>query len=210
MEFWLKQDNETFKLPVPPKEYTVSRSCNNGTIEVENIGEVSFIGKTGLATATLESFFPNKVYNFCQYRTFPKPKDCVAIIEKWQNSGKPVRYTITGTNVNMECTIENFEYKEQDGTGDIFFTLELKEYRRIVLETQKVMSASTVKPVVTTSKRPVVKSTAKTYTVVKGDSLWLIAKKVYGNGNRWKEIQNKNKDKIKNANLIYPGQVLLI
>ena len=48
----------------------------------------------------------------------------------------------------------------------------------------------------------------KTYTVVKGDCLWNIAKKYLGSGSKWREIYNLNKDKIKNANLIYPGQVL--
>lgn len=48
----------------------------------------------------------------------------------------------------------------------------------------------------------------RTYTVVKGDCLWNIAKKHLGNGARWREIWNLNRDKIKNPDLIYPGQVL--
>ena len=35
-----------------------------------------------------------------------------------------------------------------------------------------------------------------------------ICKKVLGDGNKWREVYNLNKDKIKNPNLIYPGQVL--
>lgn len=49
-----------------------------------------------------------------------------------------------------------------------------------------------------------------TYTVVKGDCLWNIAKKFYGSGGKWGVIFNANKDIIKNASLIYPGQVLVI
>ncbi len=48
------------------------------------------------------------------------------------------------------------------------------------------------------------------YTVVKGDCLWNIAKKFYGKGSQYTVIYNANKDKIKNPNLIYPGQVLII
>lgn len=51
---------------------------------------------------------------------------------------------------------------------------------------------------------------ADTYTVVKGDSLWKIAKSVYGKGSMWKTIYEANKDIIKNPNLIYVGQVLEI
>jgi nucleoid-associated protein YgaU len=50
----------------------------------------------------------------------------------------------------------------------------------------------------------------RTYTVVRGDSLWKIAAKFYGNGSRWPDIFNANRGQIKNANLIYPGQVFVI
>ena len=49
-----------------------------------------------------------------------------------------------------------------------------------------------------------------TYTVKKGDCLWNIAKKFYGNGSKYTKIYEANKDKIKNPQLIYAGQVLVI
>lgn len=48
----------------------------------------------------------------------------------------------------------------------------------------------------------------KVYTVVEGDSLSKIAKKELGDGNRWPEIYELNKDQIENSDLIYPDQVL--
>jgi nucleoid-associated protein YgaU len=50
------------------------------------------------------------------------------------------------------------------------------------------------------------------YTVKKGDTLSQIAKNYYGSATQpyWKLIQDANKDIIKNANLIYPGQVFKI
>ena len=54
------------------------------------------------------------------------------------------------------------------------------------------------------------KPKTKSYTVKKGDCLWNIAKKYYGNGAQYTKIYNANKGKIKNPNLIYPGQVLTI
>jgi nucleoid-associated protein YgaU len=49
---------------------------------------------------------------------------------------------------------------------------------------------------------------AQTYTVVSGDSLSKIAKKRYGNANRWREIFDANRDQLDNPDLIQPGQVL--
>ena len=133
MEFWLIQGTEKLQLPVPPPNYAIKRSLNNSTIVVEGIGEVSFIGKPKLAEIPpIESFFPKQVYSFCQYSGFPTPKECTDLIEKWMLSGKPIRYLVTGA-INTECTIESFEYGTRDGTGDIYFSLELKEYRTITL-----------------------------------------------------------------------------
>lgn len=61
-----------------------------------------------------------------------------------------------------------------------------------------------------TSTAPIVAPVAQSYTVVKGDSLSKIAKKFYGNANRWKEIHQANLDTIKNPDLIKVGQVITI
>jgi len=51
---------------------------------------------------------------------------------------------------------------------------------------------------------------ATTYTVVSGDTLSKIAKKFFGNANRWHEIYDANRDQISNPDLIRVGQVLKI
>lgn len=46
------------------------------------------------------------------------------------------------------------------------------------------------------------------YTVQAGNSLWVIARKTYGNGQHYTVIFGANKERIKDPNLIYPGQVI--
>ncbi|MDH5572841.1 MAG: LysM peptidoglycan-binding domain-containing protein [Gammaproteobacteria bacterium] len=50
------------------------------------------------------------------------------------------------------------------------------------------------------------------YEVVKGDNLWNISAKdsVYGNPYQWPLIYKNNSAQIKDADLIYPGQVLAV
>lgn len=50
------------------------------------------------------------------------------------------------------------------------------------------------------------------YTVVRGDHLWGISamSKIYGNPYKWPLIYKANSGQIKDADLIYPGQVLTI
>ena len=51
---------------------------------------------------------------------------------------------------------------------------------------------------------------ARTYTVAAGDNLSKIAKRFYGDANKWKRIFEANRDTIKNPDLIQPGQGLKI
>ena len=58
---------------------------------------------------------------------------------------------------------------------------------------------------------PVVKSAAISgdkYTVLKGDNLWTISVRAYGDGFRWKEIAGANK--LANPRLIHAGNILTI
>jgi nucleoid-associated protein YgaU len=50
----------------------------------------------------------------------------------------------------------------------------------------------------------------RSYTVVSGDSLSKIAKREYGDAQKWRQIYEANRDQIKDPDLIYPGQVLTI
>jgi protein tyrosine/serine phosphatase len=50
----------------------------------------------------------------------------------------------------------------------------------------------------------------KYYIVISGDCLWNIAKTHLGNGARYMEIYNLNKDVIKNPNMIFVGQKLIL
>jgi nucleoid-associated protein YgaU len=48
------------------------------------------------------------------------------------------------------------------------------------------------------------------HTVAKGDTLWAIAQKTLGDGNRYTEIFEANKPMLTHPDKIYPGQVLRI
>lgn len=215
MEFWLKKSNsDKFMLPVNPESFSFTEKHNNTSVNVNSIGEVNLIGKKGLKEGTISSFFPNQNYNFGNNSGRKKPYVYVNTILKWKEEGKPVRL-IVGGNINVQVTIESFKYGEQDGTGDVYYLLGVKEYRAVTVTKVKKKSTSkkkTTKKKTTTKKKRTTenKPKQKTYTVKKGDCLWNIAKKFYGNGAKYTKIYNANKSKIKNPNLIYPGQVLVI
>lgn len=208
MEIWLSWQNNTerLRLPVLPPSFEVSVGNLNTRVNINEIGNINLIGKSDLKTITLESFFPNQNYYFCEYSDFPKPYECVEMIENWRKSGKPIRLIITDTPINLAMAIEEFSYGERDGTGDVYFTLELAEY--VFLETRTESKQRGYK---LEGERPVTKEIPKEYIIKPGDTLWSIAKKLTGNGANWKTIYDKNKNVIgSNPNLIFPGQKLVI
>lgn len=56
----------------------------------------------------------------------------------------------------------------------------------------------------------VAQGAAQTHTVKKGDTLWDLAQQYLGDPFRWPEIYRRNTETVKDANLIYPDQVLVI
>lgn len=197
MEFWIKTEDEAIQLPVPPSDFEKVMGLSNSTTNIIGLGEINVLGKKKLATINIKTFWPAQQYDFCDCDVTLKPYEFVEKIESLINENKTFRLIITDTPINMLCSVENFNYGESDGTGDVYFSMELKEYRLINFNdnTQK-----------SDLKARNAKSTPTSYKVVKGDSLYLISKKVYGNGERWKELQTKNG--IKNPNNLTVGQVL--
>ena len=104
-------------------------------------------------------------------------------------------------------SVEDFKYNEKAGdVGTINYTLKLKEYRPV--QPRQVNVTIQKQVVMPTAPRPNPKPAQKTYTVVSGDYLIKIARKL--GISDWRTIYNLNKDQIKDPNVIWPGMVLKI
>jgi len=60
----------------------------------------------------------------------------------------------------------------------------------------------------TTTIQGTTQITSDNYTVIRGDSLWKIAVRAYGDGYKWVEIAKTNK--LVNPGIIHPGNVLVL
>lgn len=87
----------------------------------------------------------------------------------------------------------------------------LKSDTIVVGQTLNIPDVASKKPTATKEVTTVTSSqsvSGDSYTVVRGDSLWKIAVRAYGDGFKWVEIAKANK--LVNPNLIHAGNVLVL
>lgn len=218
MEIYLGTDNDKIRFPVVPSSIGVNRSNNIDTQAVIKLGEVPIFNGTSLKTIEFTSFFPNQEYSFCDYTGFMKPYEFSEKIQKWMYEGKPLRVIVTDSPTNMQCLIQQFDTVEQDGTRDLYFTLNLLEYRPIEVPSLSSSNTSSNLNNTQNTSRPSEasnnsSSSQKTHKVVKGDCLYDVAKKYYGKGSLYPKIKEANKSKypsLAKSNVIYTSWELII
>ena len=111
---------------------------------------------------------------------------------------------MSGTPTNARVLIESVQYGERDGTNDVYATIVLRQYQ--TPETPVLAAsgggAQTARDAGTGAAQQ------RTYTVERGDTLWGISQKFYGDGSLYGRVAAANSATVKNPDLIYPGQVL--
>ena len=207
-------------LPIPPEKLSLKIKNKNKTMVLINEGEINFLKETGLTEVEFDVLIPSVQYSFANYEDgFQSPAYFLNHFESLKVSKKPFQFIVVRKmpdgkllfNTNMTVSMESYEIVEQVNEGfDLKVSFKLKQYRPFGTKTMKVSNnIATVETVreITNSPEP---KRETTYTVQKGDTLWNIAKKLYGDGSKYVKIYDANKDKIKNPNSIEVGQVLII
>ena len=210
-------------LPIAPEKLQLKIGNNNKTLTLINEGEINILKKAKLTEIDFDVLLPNVKYPFAIYNNnFQNASYFLENIEKLKTSEKPFQFIVSRKmpngkilfDTNIKVSLEDYTISEEADEGfDVKVTIKLKQYKDYSTKTVQItIKQERQRPVVVqTPSRPATTATStRTYTVVRGDCLWNIAKKYYGNGSQYTKIYNANRDKIKNPNLIYPGQVLVI
>ena len=220
-DFYLKK----CLLPIAPPKLSVKINNANETVTLINEGEINILKKAELTDIEFECRIPQEKYPFAVYKSGFKGADYfLDYFESLKTSKKPFQFIVcrkrpTGKRLfdtNIKVSMEDYKITEDAKNGfDILVKIKLKQWRdygtktvNISFNMEKPKASVEPQREATTSPAP---AAAQTYTVVKGDCLWNIAKKSSGNGSKYTVIYNANRSVIGgNPNLIYPGQVLTI
>ena len=210
MEFYITGGNTKIHLPINPKALVVNTETYMLDTYIIELGTITYARGITPARISWEGFLPGAVRKNASFvKDWQDPKAIVGIISGWRRDNVKVRLLITETPINMDCYIARFDHTWTGGYGDCEYSIEFVEYRPLIVYTEKEQATKQTPTTASVKRTPPEKP--KTYTVKAGDTLWVIAKKVYGDGSKWKQIYEKNKSVIgKDPNLIRPGMVLTI
>lgn len=210
-------------MPITPSKVKVKINNQNETLTLISGEEINILKAAGLTDVNFDLLLPQVPYPFTNGGT--QPADYyLSLFERLKTAKEPFQWILNrekpnGSRLfytNLTVGMEDYQITDDAEEGfDITVTVSLKQYRHYGTKTVTIQPAPTPATKPTATVEPPKRETSQapkqsTYTVKSGDCLWNIAKKYLGDGSRYNEIYNLNKDKIKNPNLIYAGQVLTL
>lgn len=200
------ETGEELVMPVTPERYpTVEHGRKQNTVTMHMVGDVTLPGPAVLIDAETEFLLPAHDYPFHQPGANLNPFVYIEKLERLSDAGTVLRYVVSGTPINAPVRLGPIRYEERDGTNDIYCTVPIRGVRLLEAEMMEVSTSAVPLSARPTEAPP---QMAQVYTVVKGDTLGGICKKSYGDASLAAALAAYNG--IKNANLIYVGQVLKI
>ncbi|MBB6673022.1 LysM peptidoglycan-binding domain-containing protein [Cohnella nanjingensis] len=216
MDFLLRDSaGGQFTFPVNPEEVTIRREKQYETVNIISLGEIDVPQAEKVKEITFSSFFPAEYdESYCRYYPVKDPKTAMDYLTTCMVAKKPLRLIIASGDVKVINALvllsaHNTSLKGGE-PGDIYFEVTFRTWRPM-----QVRTATATKPAsaskATTAVRSDTKPVPKTYTVVTGDNLSSIAKRLLGSSSKWSAIYEKNKATIgSDPNKIKPGQKLVI
>lgn len=182
---WYDNGAERLSLPVNPAQMTLTRTQE--TRELRTIaGEPLHLAcGPGLLTVSFRTFLPAADSRF--YDGTP-PETALAMLERWQSGRRPVRLIIPEEGINDAFLLTALTRTLAEGDRDTGLALTLREYvfASVLASALHRAGAGGLKA------RADERALPRTYTVRRGDTLWAIAVRFYGDGTRWRALAQKN------------------
>lgn len=188
----LSSEKEKVILPVTPRKYSVQDGQMNKVVSVEQLGEALIFGLPAAQKISFEGFFANPDHDYpFVVGDSSSPSEMVETIKKWKEKRKPVRIIITDSPVNLMVGIMRFDWWEQDGSRDIYYSMDFTEHKD--LNTPAALNDRQVDKQTGLKKRPGPSMRADGVSKIRsGSDIVDAARKAYGQCNKWRRIVKSN------------------
>lgn len=194
-------------LPVTPEKFIINRGMHVETVNLHTIGDYHIVGGRTLFTCKISGILPKQQYPFVLAGSSLNPYEYIYFFELTSDKKQVCRFAISDTPTIADVYIEDFQYGEQDGTNDVYYTITLRRHMP-VQAVQSTGSDTTNAQTTNTRTTPLNITTPKEYTIQRGDTLWSLCKKFYGDPTLYPKLAKANN--IPNPDLIYDGNTLII
>lgn len=191
-------------LPITPESFTIDHGNHIETVNLHTVGDYHLPGGRTLFTCKISGMLPRQQYPFVFAGSSLNPYEYIYFFELTSDKKQVCRFAISDTPTIADVYIENFQYGEKDGTNDVYYTITLRRH----MPTQVVKSTGNTSQTANTRTTPLNIATPKQYTIQRGDTLWSICKKFYGDPLVYSKLAKANN--IPNPDLIYTGNTLII
>lgn len=217
-QVYFKDGGRRYKLPVNPEEVKKSQSLEIETKRVLGGKQVSVPVGQSLASYDLKLELPARRTSYMNPGTKASPDYYINMLKRAQKGRRAIRLIYSNGITEDESAVvlvKDMTVTEKAGEdGDKYVDLKLQQHapaskRFVAVQVPKKPDTAVKQTQEQPPSNPAAE-TGKEYTVTAKDTLWKIAKQFYGNGALYPKIYNANRDKIKNPNIIRPGQVLKI
>lgn len=210
MQICFIRDNVSLVMPVTPGSYKWASGKKMETINISQLGDVYRPGGRARFSGSFDFLLPAQEYPWMESGARADPQFYLDYLNAWALDSKTVRLIITGTEINALVYIEEVSQAEQDGTGDRYVTVAVREYEDLeAVEVTDPNAGATQN-----SSRPASfaggAGDTQSYTIVKGDTLSIICRRYYGRSTAKYYNALAAYNGIKNPNLIYPGTTIKI
>jgi len=202
VQYWLKDWRDRyFQFPVNPEGVLIDSEYGIRTQDVLALGQVTSVEEYKARQFSIDVLLPrdyNPSYVDVSADVLKKPHEYVSIMEEWREARRNLRFIVTGVNsVSIAVYISKIDLDVEPAgePGDLRATIHFVESVKPAIrglakrDPKGALQAGPQRP----DDKPIKKPRDVVFN--KGDTLYAIAQKYYGDGGKLIDIYEANKTK---------------
>lgn len=211
------ETNDKMQLAYVPEKITANESARFQSYNIIDKGEVKIPKGENLSTVSWDAILPGESmldYPFIKSRAWEDPSDIVKRWSKWKTKGTKLNLLITQTAVNLQVYLQNFSIEPSGAMGNFHYNISFvaaKDMKIMTVEEADAAKAAAdaeeqAEQTKLKDRTPLMDKIQASLGV--NDTIWTIAQGCMGDGSKWMELGEMNRDKISDIDNIAAGTPL--